>query len=103
MARHDKYMSLTWHAHYIYNDYATRDVEADIFEADQIAQIIYIYIVYKQMQYIYIYICCEMQYSVKIQTSHNTKLLRFDTGPAKLLQQMMQIHLSQGVLNLTVS
>ena len=51
MARHDKYMSLTWHAHYIYNDYATRDVEADIFEADQIAHIIYI--VYKQMQYIY--------------------------------------------------
>ena len=47
MARHDKYMSLTWHAHYIYNDYATRDVEADIFEADQIAHIIYI--VYKQM------------------------------------------------------
>ena len=41
MARHDKYVSLTWHAQYIYND-ATRDVEADIFEADQIAHIIYI-------------------------------------------------------------
>lgn len=54
---------------------------------------IYSYIVYKQM-----YI------NVKIQTSHNTKLLRFDTlSPAKWLQQMMQIHLSQGVLNLTVS
>ena len=51
MARHwlNICVTTTWPAHYIYIyiyiDYATRDVEADIFEADQIAHIIYIYIV----------------------------------------------------------